>query len=91
MTLKKRSFICIERKARRGRGGIIKRKYKKERKEEKILPVRNKRQRNANERNAARTDRVREHSSTNQIPVLTFKVYTWTNGFLLRTEANWSY
>lgn len=35
--------------------------------------------------------RVREHRSTNQIPVLTFKVYSLTNGFLLRTEANWSY
>lgn len=41
-------------------------------------------------KNVKTTDRVKDHRFTNQIQVLTFKLYSLTNGAVLRTRVNWT-
>lgn len=41
-------------------------------------------------KNAETTDWVKDHRFTNQIQVLTFKLYSLTNGAVLRTKVNWT-
>lgn len=48
---------------------------------------RGRRERNTNEKS---TDGVKDHRFSNQIQVLTFKLYSLTNGAMLRTKVNWT-